>query len=119
MKQIIIILVLILLIGCSKAPECIDQVINNTFTYYYNTTTIREIEKTCQECEYDKSYVDGLIIEAKKCEKNFTYLDLEDCEDDIDRMEDRWDDCEEEVDELEDELDDCEDELCEYNSTWC
>ena len=96
-----------------------DQIINNTIIYHYNTTTIREIEKTCPECEYDTKYVVGLMNEAKKCEKDFTYLDLEDCEDDIDRIDERWDDCKDEVDDYEDKLDDCEDELCEYNSSFC
>jgi len=108
-------LIVLLLLGCSKEPD----LINSTFYYYYNTIIVREIEKTCPECEYSESYVENLRIEAKKCEKNFTYLELEDCEEDLDRIEDRWNDCEDEVDEVEDRLDDCEDRLCDLNSSEC
>ena len=107
----ILVVLSLLLIGCKRVEHCENKtiVINNTFTYYYHNTTIREIEKPC---EYSTKYVEGLIQEAKKCEEDFDYIDLRDCEDDLDRVDDRWDDCR-------DELDDCEDDLCDLNSSRC
>ena len=125
--KLTILLISILLIGCSKQAEieCKNITINNTIDTikYVNVTVIKEVNITCDETlrELDLirriKFLEGqqnkcIINETECMPHNVTEEDLEKCEDRLDTYED-------DIDELDDELDDCEDELCEYNSTEC
>ena len=112
MQKLIVLLVLIVLIGCSKPiePECQNTTITNTVetikfidrnitipcnttnnTYEYKGTTSREIE---------------LIRRIKFLEgQQDKYWNDSECHDDLNRTEK--------------ELIDCEEVNCEWNSTWC
>ncbi len=123
--KLIILLISILLIGCSKPMEieCKNITINNTKIEYVYNTTIKEVNITCDETEREMELIrrlkflenqqDKWVINDTECmPHNITEEQLQTCEDKIDMYE-------RDIDELEDELEDCEEELCEYNSSWC
>ncbi len=122
--KLTILLISILLIGCSKQiePEC--QNITNTIETikYINNTIIKEENITCDK----ESRELELIRRLKFCENqrdktmndteciihNATEEKLQNCRNKIDMYE-------RDIEELDDELEDCEDLLCGYNSSWC
>ena len=123
--KLTILLISILLIGCSKQiePECQNITITNTTIEYINTTVIKEVNITCDETarelelirrlSFCEGQIDKLIINETECmPHNITEEKLQNCENKID-MQDR------DIEELEDELEDCEDEVCKWNSSWC
>ena len=131
--KLTILIISILLIGCSKPVEieCQNITINNTVEIikYINNTIIKEVNITCQKYDYggttskeielirrikllENSQDEWIINETECMPHNVTEEDLRDCEDDLDISED-------DIDDLEDDLEDCEDELCDINSSWC
>ena len=123
--KLTILLISILLIGCSKQieSECENITITNTTIEYINTTVIKEVNITCDETarelelirrlSFCEGQIDKLIINETECmPHNITEEKLQNCENKID-MQDR------DIEELEDELEDCEDEVCKWNSSWC
>ncbi len=122
--KLTILLISILLIGCSKeVAVCENITITNTTIEYINTTVIKEVNITCDETarelelirrlSFCEGQIDKLIINETECmPHNITEEKLQNCENKID-MQDR------DIEELEDELEDCEDEVCKWNSSWC
>lgn len=62
------------------------------------------VDVECKQ-DYTSSYVQGLIIEAKKCEKNVYYSNLSVCETNLNRSQNK--------------LEECSNTLCSFNSSWC
>ena len=123
--KLTILLISILLIGCSKQiePECENITITNTTIEYINTTVIKEVNITCDETarelelirrlSFCEGQIDKLIINETECmPHNITEEKLQDCENKTDMYK-------RDIGELEEEIKDCEDELCEWNSSWC
>jgi len=147
MKKIILLIMVlasVVIIGCAKeCPECPITECDECEICLVCSDCIECEECNATECEegnYDRSYVTGLIIEAKKCEKsqyyynmsdlqyelNRTQQQLERCEDDtdIDNVTIELRKCEDELEDYEDglcedKLEECEDNLCDEDSSWC
>ena len=122
--KLIILLISILLIGCSKEVLVCENITNTIETIkYINNTIIKEVNITCDKgsrelelirrLKFLENQQDELIINETECmPHNKTEEDLEDCENKIDMYK-------RDIEELEDELEDCEDEVCKWNSSWC
>ncbi len=110
----LILLFSILLIGCSRPIECenntiiINNTINKTITINNTVEIIKYVDKIIEKekpCPNEK-YINGLRIEAKRCERNLTFNNLSECNDNLN------------ITEI--ELKDCKKELCnEWNNSWC
>ncbi len=114
MKQILILgllIVLIVLIGCTK--EIIIERNNTIYNITYKNITINntvpcEVCKNCSPCsEYNRDYVLSLIRQLKHYEKQQDkYWNNTECFDDLNNTNK--------------ELIECKGELCnEWNSSWC
>ena len=121
-----IIILTVLIIGCTKEEcpitEC--DVCEECEICTECSDCIECNVTECEECEkgnYDKSYVMGLIREAKKCERSLYYYNLSDCHYELNRTNQQLDRCEDEtdIDNVTIELRECEDRLCDTNSSWC
>lgn len=125
MKQAIL-LITILLIGCSKPIEikCENITINNTietikFIDKYINITIKEpCNLTCSKerelelirrIKFLEEQQDNLMINETECIDNDTKTNYED----------KLDMYERDIEELEDELDNCTKEVCRWNSSEC
>lgn len=111
-----LILILLLLIGCSKIDEPICEnntiVINNTInkTITVFNETIKYINKTCNITQYEYKGTTSreleLIRRIKYLEgQQHLYFNDSEC---------NW-----ELNNTENKLKECEEELCEWNSSWC
>ncbi len=117
--KLIILLISILLIGCSKPIEVKCENITNTIETikYINTTVIKEVNVTCDKTSRELELIrrlkflenqqDKLIMNETRCMGNNS-----NCEDKLDMYE-------RDIEELEDNLYNCTEEICEYNSSWC
>ena len=123
--KLTILLISILLVGCSKEIEieCQNITINNTIeTIKYINITIKEPcnltysddkLELIRRIKYLENQQDEWIINETECiAHNKTEEDLEKCWKKLDY-------CEDDIDDLEDEINDCEEINCEYNSSWC
>ena len=113
MKHHILMVMVLLIVGCSNPTVItINRTINHTIyknnTIYINDTVPCNItEPIINTTIYDRDYVLGLIRQLKKYEnQQDLYLNNSDCYDDLNRTETK--------------LDVCEDIMCrEWNSSWC
>jgi len=115
----IILLIGILLIGCTRI-----EYINNTIIINNTIETIKEVKIPCnltypdrleliRRLKFLENQQNKWIINETECiVHNKTEEDLKNCENKIEMYE-------RDIEELEDELDNCTDRLCEYNSSWC
>ncbi len=120
MQKLIVLLVLIVLIGCSKAAlVCENTTINNTIETikYVNNTIIKEVNITCDETAREME----LIRRLKFLENNQDKLIMNEtrCIGNNSRCEDKLDMYIRDIDELEDELYNCTEQICDLNSSWC
>ena len=117
--KLTILLISILLIGCSKQieSECENITITNTTIEYINTTVIREVNITCDKTARELE----LIRRLKFLENNQDKLIMNEtrCIGNNSRCEDKIDMYLRDIDELEDDLYNCTRELCDLNNTWC
>ncbi len=124
MRKIIVLMVLIVLVGCSKPIECHNITINNTTETikYINNTIIKEVNITCNKesrelelirrLKFLEKQQDESINETECLIHNATEERLQNCRDKTDMYE-------RDIDELDEEIEDCEEEICKWNSTWC
>ncbi len=121
MKQITILLITILLIGCTRT-----EYINNTITINNTIETIKYINITIKEpcnltCSKEREL--ELIRRIKFCEgqQNKWIMNETECinNNTVANYEGKLDMYERDIEELEDELDNCTKELCRWNSTRC
>ena len=128
-KAILLMIGLIFIIGCAKeeCPECIIPECDVCEECEVCSEVIEcEIcnDTECEDCEkgnYDRSYVIGLIQEAKKCERSQYYYNMSDCHYELNRTRQQLDRCEDEIDidNVTSQLRECEDNLCDINSSLC
>ena len=121
MKPILILLISILLIGCTRT-----EYINNTITINNTVETIKYINMTIKEpcnltfskereielirrIKFLEKHQDDLIIDETECIGNNTRASYEG----------KLDMYERDIEELEDELKNCTKELCRWNSSRC
>ena len=143
MNKIIIVLIFIVLVGCTRYVEVeknvtIEKIVyrnittvvkeecNTTFTDVWDISKSRELElirrikflESKQDDCLNDVYCEG---DLEDCEDNLddTEDELEGCEDTLDDVEDELEDYEDTLDDTEDELEDCEEEICDLNSSWC
>ena len=118
----IILLITILLLGCSKPIEieCENITINNTIeTIKYINITIKEpCNLTCSKerelelirrIKFCEGQQDKWIMNETECIDNNT----------VANYESKLDMYERDIEELEDEIENCTEELCEWNSSRC
>ena len=110
--KLTILLISILLIGCSKSPEIECENITNTIeTIKYINKTINNtiyINTTCTQYNYTGSTSRELELIRRigylEGQQNKYFNDSE-CNDNLNKTEIK--------------LEDCEDEICKWNSSWC
>ena len=122
--KLTILLISILLIGCSKPIECQNITTNNTIETikYINNTIIKEVNITCNKKSRELELIrrlkflekqqDESINETECLIHNATEEKLQNCRNKVDMYE-------RDIDELDEDIEDCEEELCIWNSTWC
>ncbi len=109
-----LILLLILIVGCSKPIECenntiiINNTVNNTITIY--NETIKYVNITCNKTYEYK----GTTTRELELIRRISFLE--------NQQDKYWNysECDWELNNTEKELEDCEEELCDnWNSSWC
>ncbi len=110
-----LILLLVLLVGCSKPIECenntiiINNTINNTITIF--NETVKYINKECNTTvRYEYK---GSTNRELELIRRISFLEGQ--------QDKYWNysECDWELNESNKDLEYCEEELCEWNSSWC